>query len=116
MTKLQLIFKIVLPYSREGLLTGVILATARIVGESAPVYLTLGTAIRMPIEGFLSSGATLTTAIYMLAAEGAPGADQQIIYLIAWITIILVFALNFSSERFSKFLMNSSNQTVTFKT
>lgn len=105
MTRLQQIFKIVLPYAREGLITGIMLAMARIVGESAPVYLTLGTAIRMPAEGFLSSGATLTTAIYMLAAEAPPGPDQQIIYLLALITVLLVFALNFGSERISALFM-----------
>lgn len=112
MSSTQQLFKIVLPYAREGILTGIILAMARIVGESAPVYLTLGTAIRMPTEGFLSSGATLTTAIYMLASEARPGKIQEVIYLLSLITMILVFTLNQSSSHISAFLSNKASSPI----
>lgn len=111
MSKTKRLFKIVLPYSAEGLITGVILAMARIIGESAPVYLTLGTAIRMPTEGFLSGGATLTTAIYMLASESRPGQGQDTTYLLSLITIMLVFGLNTASGRISAALVGTGQKT-----
>lgn len=107
MTNLQQLFRIILPYAREGLLTGIILAMARIIGESAPVYLTLGTAIQLPAEGFLSQGATLTTAIFILASESQPEVGQQTIYLISLITIILVFTLDMGSHKISQFFMDN---------
>jgi phosphate transport system permease protein len=108
-TKAQIIFKIVLPNSFERLLTGIILAIAKIIGETAPVYLTLGTAIRMPSEGFLSSGATLTTAIYLLASEGGGEAALSIAFLFSLITMLLVYGLNVLSRSFSSKKNNKIN-------
>jgi len=93
-TKAEIIFKIILPSAKERLVTGGILAVAKIIGETAPIYLTLGTAIRMPAEGFMASGATLTTAIYMLASEGGGGDAISIAFLFSLITMLLVFVLN----------------------
>ncbi|AUF83411.1 phosphate ABC transporter permease [Mesoplasma syrphidae] len=101
MSKVKRLFKIVLPNAMEGIITGTILAMARIIGESAPVYLTLGTAMQLPTEGFLSSGATLTTGIYMLSAEAGPGRGEAIAYLMSLMTIVLVLTLNFTSGRVS---------------
>lgn len=111
MTNLQQLFRIILPYAREGLMTGVILAVARIIGESAPVYLTLGTAIQMPVQGFLSQGATLTTAIFILASESQPEVAEHTIYLIALITVILVFTLDFGSQKISQYFLDNPHSS-----
>lgn len=58
--------KVVLPHARRGIVTSIILAIARIIGESAPVYLTLGTTDLMPNAGFLSPGSTMATQILTL--------------------------------------------------
>ncbi|WP_031542015.1 phosphate ABC transporter permease PstA [Mesoplasma photuris] len=114
MSKPKRLFKIVLPNAMEGIITGTILAMARIIGESAPIYLTLGTAIRLPSEGFLSSGATLTTGIYMLASEAGPGKGESIAYLMSLMTIVLVLSLNFASGSISK-LVTTGGAKVKFK-
>ncbi|ASZ08990.1 phosphate ABC transporter, permease protein PstA [Mesoplasma chauliocola] len=108
LTKIQTLFKIILPNAMEGIITGIILAMAKIIGESAPIYLTLGTDIQMPTQGFLSQGTTLTTGIYMMVAEGIPGHGQGTIYLMALITIILIVGLNFTSGRLSSLLVQKS--------
>ncbi|ATI73876.1 phosphate ABC transporter permease PstA [Mesoplasma florum] len=108
LTKIQTLFKIILPNAMEGIITGIILAMAKIIGESAPIYLTLGTDIQMPTQGFLSQGTTLTTGIYMMVAEGIPGHGQGTIYLMALITIILIIGLNFTSGRLSSLLVQKS--------
>ncbi|WP_198511469.1 phosphate ABC transporter permease PstA [Williamsoniiplasma somnilux] len=110
MSKTKILLKIVLPNSAEAIITGIILAMAKIIGESAPVYLTLGTAIRMPTEGFLSSGATLTTGIYKLASEAGPGKGESIAYLMSLMTIVLVFALNTTSSRISTSISKINKQ------
>ncbi len=102
MTKTGVIWKVVLPNSMQGIVTGTILAIARIIGESAPVYLTLGTAVRMPSEGFLSSGATLTTQIYMMASEGSSPDTLNVAYQLALVTVLMVLCLNWFSKYIAK--------------
>ncbi|ATG97822.1 phosphate ABC transporter permease [Mesoplasma lactucae ATCC 49193] len=99
LSKVKVLFKITIPNAMNGLVTGVILGMAKIIGETAPVYLTLGTALRMPSEGFLASGATLTTEIYMLASEGGGGEATSIAFLFSLVTMILVFFLNWLSGK-----------------
>ncbi|QHX36907.1 phosphate ABC transporter permease PstA [Spiroplasma sp. BIUS-1] len=114
MTKTGVLFKVVIPNATKGLVTGTILAVARIIGESAPVYLTLGTAVRMPGEGFFSSGATLTTQIYMMASEGNDPHTLGIAYQIALVTILLVLGLNFLSK-YIGVKLNPIHKKVPFK-
>ncbi|AEM68631.1 phosphate ABC transporter permease PstA [Mycoplasma putrefaciens] len=114
LSRTKRLFKIVLPNAMQAIITGIILAMARIIGESAPIYLTLGTAIRMPLEGFMSSGATLTTGIYILASEAGPGVGQAIAWLMSFVTIVFVLTLNFTSGRISGLLVRA-NQTTNHK-
>jgi len=102
MTKAKVVFFVVLPNAMRGIVTGVILSMTRIIGETAPVYLTLGTAVRMPTEGFFSSGAALTTQIYMMAAEGNNPNTISIAYQIALVTLLLVLGLNWLSNYSAK--------------
>ncbi|UWD34789.1 phosphate ABC transporter permease PstA [Mycoplasma cottewii] len=111
LSKVAILFKIVIPNAMEAIITGIILAMARIIGESAPIYLTLGTAIRMPSEGFMSSGATLTTGIYMLASEAGPGQGEQIAWLMSFTAIVFVLTLNFTSGRISSALVGVKHKT-----
>ncbi|WP_339033843.1 phosphate ABC transporter permease PstA [Spiroplasma endosymbiont of Cantharis rufa] len=114
MTKTGVLFKVIIPNSTKGLVTATILAVARIIGESAPVYLTLGTAVRMPSEGFFSSGATLTTQIYMMASEGNDPHTLGVAYQIALVTIFLVLGLNILSK-YIGFKLNPIHKKVSIK-
>jgi phosphate ABC transporter, permease protein PstA len=67
--KLTTILRMVLPCSIGGIVTGVVLAVGRIVGETAAVIYTMGTSPKMPM-GFLSSGRTLPVHVYLLSKEG----------------------------------------------
>ncbi|WP_339023038.1 phosphate ABC transporter permease PstA [Spiroplasma endosymbiont of Crioceris asparagi] len=96
--KIKVIFLIILPSATRGIVTGTILTISRIIGESAPVYLTLGTTVRMPSEGLLSPGATLTTKIYMLASEGTGNNSLGIAYQMSLIIILIIFGLNWLSR------------------
>ncbi|AUM62894.1 phosphate ABC transporter permease PstA [Spiroplasma monobiae] len=114
MTRTGVLFKVIIPNATKGLVTGTILAVARIIGESAPVYLTLGTSVRMPTEGFFSSGATLTTQIYMMASEGNDPHTLGVAYQIALVTIFLVLGLNFLSK-YIGVKLNPIHKKVPFK-
>lgn len=67
--KLRTIFKVVLPVAMPGILSGVILASGRVIGETAALMYTLGTSSNLP-DSLFSSGRTLALHMYVLSNEG----------------------------------------------
>ncbi len=67
--KLRTIFKVVLPTAMPGIVSGVILAIGRVIGETAALIYTLGTSTNMP-KNLMSSGRTLALHMYVLSNEG----------------------------------------------
>ena len=67
--KLRTVFRIVLPGAVPGILAGIILATGRVVGETAALLFTAGSVARVP-DSVLGSGRTLAVHMYVLANEG----------------------------------------------
>ena len=66
--KLRTVMSIVLPAAAPGILSGVILAIGRIVGETAALMYTSGTVAK--IAGLGDSGITLALHMYKQASEG----------------------------------------------
>lgn len=95
--KLRVVLGIVLPCAMPGVLTAVILAMGRIVGESAALLFTSGLSYNMP-RGFwqqiFSSGRTLTLHLYQTAREASTPDAMNIAYATAAVLLILVFLLN----------------------
>ena len=92
--KLRTVFRIVLPSAVPGILSGVILATGRIVGETAALIYTAGTTAKLP-QNLLSSTRTLSVHMYMLSGEGFH-TDQA--FATAVILLILVIVINLISN------------------
>ena len=67
--KLRTVFTIVLPSAMPGILSGVILATGRIVGETAALIYTASSVAKIP-SGVFSSTRTLAVHMYLLSNEG----------------------------------------------
>ena len=87
--KLRTIFKIVLPSAVPGILSGVILATGRVVGETAALIFTAGTVAKY--AGIMDSGRTLAVHMYVLSNEGL---HMDKAYATAVILLILVLLIN----------------------
>jgi phosphate transport system permease protein len=68
-TKWQTVSKVVLPAAAPRIITGIVLATGRAVGETAVVFYTMGQAIWLPTSP-LDSGRPMTVHLYLLAVEG----------------------------------------------
>ncbi|MCR4842694.1 MAG: phosphate ABC transporter permease PstA [Eubacterium sp.] len=93
---------ILLPSSMPGIITGVILAIGRIVGESAALLFTAGSAKILPasLSGLFpkifQSGGTLTVQLYLSAtSEG----DFDTAFGIAVVLLALVLAINFGTKK-----------------
>ncbi len=96
--KLRTVMKIVLPPAMPGILSGIVLAIGRIVGETAALLYTTGTVAKLP-ENILSSGRTLSLHMYVLSGEGLYIGEA---YATAVVLLVLVLAMNGLSTLVSK--------------
>ena len=103
--KWHMIRTILLPSAMPGILTGSILAVGRIVGESAALIFTAGSAklLHKSFEGLLQkpmqSGGTLTIQMYLSAtSEG----DFDTAFGIAVVLIVIVLAINLGTKALTK--------------
>lgn len=95
--KFRTVFKIILPSAMPGILSGVILAIGRIVGETAALMYTAGTV--PAVQGLLSSGRTLAVHMYVLSSEGLYMGPA---YATAVILLIVVLLMNLGSSLIAK--------------
>ena len=100
--RLRTVFAIVLPSAAPGILSGVILAVGRIVGETAALIFTAGTAAKVP-DTLMGSGRTLAVHMYALFSEGFYFDEA---YAAAVVLLVLVVGLNalsaYAAKRFTK--------------
>jgi len=92
--KLRTVFQIVLPTAVPGILSGVILAVGRIVGESAALIFTAGTAAKAAGSLF-DSARTLSVHMYTISGEGLY-TDET--YATAAVLLVVVILLNLGSK------------------
>ena len=102
--KLRTIFRVVLPTAIPGILSGVILATGRIVGETAALLYTAGSVAKIP--NLMGSGRTLAVHMYVLSSEGLY-MDQA--YATAVVLLVFVLVLNGISNLLAKQLTKGRN-------
>ena len=95
--KWRVIRTVVLPNCIDGIITGCILATGRILGESAALLFTAGFAhvVNGVIKGLQSAGATLTVALYVYAKEQG---EFEVAFGIAAILVALTLILNVAAR------------------
>lgn len=92
--RLRTVFCIVLPSAVPGILSGVILATGRIVGETAALIYTAGTMAVIP-ENIFSSTRTLSVHMYLLSKEGL---HTNQAFATAVVLMVLVICINMLSN------------------
>lgn len=105
--KLRVILGIVLPCAIPGILTAIILAMGRIVGESAALLYTSGMSYNMPKDFFgqiMNSGRTLTLHLYQTAMQATSDDAFHIAFATAAVLLVIVFLLNLLASLVSKTL------------
>lgn len=95
--RLRTVMCIVLPTAVPGILSGIILAIGRIVGETAALMYTSGTVAK--VAGLFDSGSTLALHMYKQASEGL---YTEQAYATSVILLLLVFIINFISGRIAR--------------
>lgn len=93
--RLRTTFKVVLPSAAPGILSGVILAIGRIVGETAALIYTAGT-IPEVAHSLMDSTRTLSVHMYVISSEGLY-INQS--YATAVVLLVIVIAINALSSR-----------------
>ncbi len=99
-TKWHMIRTILLPSAMPGIMTGIILAIGRIVGESAALLFTAGSGYLLPKGGMglfkkvLESGGTLTIQLYLSMAK----AEYSTAYGIAVVLLVIVLGINWLTK------------------
>lgn len=100
-TKWYMIRTILLPSAMPGIITGVILGTGRIVGESAALLFTAGSSALMP-KGFFrhlaEAGGTLTIQLYLSMTK----AEYDVAFGIAVVLLVIVLLINFLTRLLAK--------------
>ena len=91
--RVRTIFKIILPAAMPGILSGIILAIGRIVGETAALMYTAGTVANVA-NGLFGSGRTLAFHMYNLSGEGFHTNEA---YATAVVLLVIVMIINWVS-------------------
>jgi phosphate transport system permease protein len=100
--KWKTIVRIVLPTAMSGMITGVMLALARVMGETAPVLVLVGYSRAINFDIFDGNMASLPLLIYTELANPEP-AGQQRVWGAALTLIILVMVFNLVATAISRF-------------
>ena len=102
--KWHMIRTILIPSAMPGIITGVILAIGRIVGESAALLFTAGSAKILPpdlfgcVKKIIEPGGTLTIQLYLSATKGEFG----VAFGIAFVLLVIVLGINFLAKGLAK--------------
>ena len=105
--KFHMIRTILLPSAMPGIITGVILAVGRIVGESAALLFTAGSgkallkglSFKFLREKVFQSGGTMTVQLYLSAtSEG----DFDTAFGVAVVLLVIVFLINLGTKALAK--------------
>jgi phosphate transport system permease protein len=102
-SKWRTIVRVVLPTALGGIITGVMLAIARVVGETAPLLVTTGVITSVNADPF--SGRMMNLSVFAYFQYKTPGVPPEPYFARAWAAalalVILVLALYFFARLLS---------------
>lgn len=105
-TRWQLVYRVLLPAARNGLLAAVLLGIARAVGETMAVLMATGHAVKIPTS-VLDSVRTLTATIAAELGEAPVHSDHyQVLFIIGILLFTITFAVNLIADLIVKGIHN----------
>ncbi|MBN9736245.1 MULTISPECIES: phosphate ABC transporter permease PstA [unclassified Pseudonocardia] len=102
--KWRTILKVVIPTTAGGIATGVTLAIARVIGETAPLLVTVGAALGVNLNPF--SGPMSTLPVFSYYSYATPGIPREAFIDRAWtaalVLMLIVMILNIVARLISR--------------
>ncbi len=98
-TRIQTIFKVILPAAKSGILSGIVLGVGRAIGETMAVIMVAGNIVNFP--ELLGSVRLLTTGIAIDMAYSS-GLFRQCLFGIGLVLFIFIMIVNISFMKISK--------------
>jgi phosphate transport system permease protein len=97
-TRWQLIYRVLVPAARNGLLAAVLLGVGRAVGETMAVLMATGHAVNIPTS-LMDSVRTLTATIAAELGEAPVHSDHyQVLFVIGILLFTITFVVNLSAD------------------
>lgn len=98
-SKLQTIFKVVIPAAKSGIMTGVVLGIGRALGEAMAINMVAGGAVNIPLP--FNSVRFLTTQL-VSEMSYASGLHRQVLFTVGLVLYIFVMVINLMLARLKK--------------
>ncbi len=96
-TRWQLVYRVLLPAAKNGLLAAVLLGVGRAVGETMAVLMATGHAVTIP-HSPMDSVRTLTATIAAELGEAPVGSNHyQVLFLIGLLLFLITFCVNLAA-------------------
>lgn len=97
-TRWQMVWRVLLPAGRNGLLAAVLLGVGRAIGETMAVLMATGHAVHIPTSP-LDSVRTLTATIAAELGETSRGSDHyQILFVVGMLLFVMTFVVNLTAD------------------
>lgn len=97
-TRWQLVYRVLLPAARNGLLAAVLLGVGRAVGETMAVLMATGHAVTIP-KSVMDSVRTLTATIAAELGEAPVNSEHyQVLFIIGILLFTITFVVNLTAD------------------
>ncbi len=97
-TRWQVVYRVLLPAAKNGLLAAVLLGVGRAVGETMAVLMATGHAVKIPTS-LLDSVRTLTATIASELGESPVGSEHyQVLFVIGVLLFTITFTVNLTAD------------------
>ena len=90
-TKIETVFKVIVPAAKSGILTSVVLGIGRSIGEAMAVMMVSGNVANMP--GLFKSVRFLTTAVASEMSYSS-GLQREALFSIALVLFVFILIIN----------------------
>jgi phosphate transport system permease protein len=97
-TRWQLVYRVLLPAAKNGLLAAVLLGVGRAVGETMAVLMATGHAVKLPTS-VMDSVRTLTATIAAELGEAPVNSEHyQVLFIIGILLFTITFVVNLTAD------------------
>ncbi|MBQ2283589.1 MAG: phosphate ABC transporter permease subunit PstC [Agathobacter sp.] len=98
-TRIQTIFKVIIPAAKSGIMTGVVLGVGRALGEAMAINMVAGGAVNIPLP--FNSVRFLTTQVVSEMAYSS-GVHRQVLFTVGLVLFVFIMIINLLLAKLKK--------------